>query len=179
MILQTKSLSFKAENLQDDGTFSGYCSVFDIKDSYGDVVKKGAFISSLNDWQAKGKMPPILWQHSRSEVIGVWTKLYEDDKGLFGEGKLLIDDVAKAKEAYALIKNGAIDGLSIGYRTSKWAWNDDDNVLELLEIDLKEVSIVTFPVNEDSTVSNVKAEAIKAKDAQNALKILANINQSF
>lgn len=124
-------------------------------------------------------MPPILWQHSRSEVIGVWTKLYEDDKGLFGEGKLLIDDVAKAKEAYALIKNGAIDGLSIGYRTSKWAWNDDDNVLELLEIDLKEVSIVTFPANEDSTVSNVKAEAIKAKDAQNALKILANINQSF
>lgn len=179
MTLQTKSLSFKAENLQDDGTFSGYCSVFDIKDSYGDVVKKRAFISSLNDWQAKGKMPPILWQHSRSEVIGVWTKLYEDDKGLFGEGKLLIDDVAKAKEAYALIKNGAIDGLSIGYRTSKWAWNDDDNVLELLEIDLKEVSIVTFPANEDSTVSNVKAEAIKAKDAQNALKILANINQSF
>lgn len=178
MTLQTKSLSFKAESLQDDGTFSGYCSVFDIKDSYGDVVKKGAFIGSLNDWQAKGKMPPILWQHSRSEVIGVWTKLYEDDKGLFGEGKLLIDDVAKAKEAYALIKNGAIDGLSIGYRTQKWAWNDD-NVLELLEIDLKEVSIVTFPANEDSTVSNVKAEAIKAKDAQNALKILMNINQSF
>ena len=61
--------------------------------------KKGAFIGSLNDWQAKGKMPPILWQHDRGQVIGVWTKLYEDDKGLFGEGKLLIDDVAKAKEA--------------------------------------------------------------------------------
>lgn len=179
MNLQTKSLSFKAENLQDDGTFSGYCNVFDIKDSYGDIVKKGAFVNSLNDWQAKGKMPPVLWQHNRSDVIGVWTKLYEDEHGLYGEGKLLIDDVAKAREAYALIKNGAIDGLSIGYRTSKWAWNEDENALELLELDLKEVSIVTFPANEDSTVSNVKAEAIKAKDAQNALKILMNINQSF
>lgn len=176
MNLETKSLNFKAENLKDDGTFSGYCNVFDVKDSYGDVVKKGAFVSSLNDWQAKGKMPPILWQHDRGQVIGVWTKLYEDDHGLFGEGKLLIDDVAKAKEAYALIKNGAIDGLSIGYRTQKWAWNDDDNVLELLEIDLKEISIVTFPANTDSTVSQVKHQAITEQDIKNALAILNNIN---
>lgn len=176
MNLETKSLNFKAENLKDDGTFSGYCNVFDVKDSYGDVVKKGAFIGSLNDWQAKGKMPPILWQHDRGQVIGVWTKLYEDDHGLFGEGKLLIDDVAKAKEAYALIKNGAIDGLSIGYRTQKWAWNDDDNVLELLEIDLKEISIVTFPANTESTVSQVKHQAITEQDIKNALAILNNIN---
>lgn len=174
MNLETKSIYFKADSLKDDGTFSGYCNVFDVKDSYGDVVKKGAFIGSLNDWQAKGKMPPILWQHDRGQVIGVWTKLYEDDKGLFGEGKLLIDDVAKAKEAYALIKNRAIDGLSIGYRTQKWAWNDDDSVLELLEIDLKEVSIVTFPANSDSTVSQVKHQA--QQDIKKALAILNNLN---
>lgn len=174
MNLETKSMYFKADSLKDDGTFSGYCNVFDVKDSYGDVVKKGAFIGSLNDWQAKGKMPPILWQHDRGQVIGVWTKLYEDDKGLFGEGKLLIDDVAKAKEAYALIKNRAIDGLSIGYRTQKWAWNDDDSVLELLEIDLKEVSIVTFPANSDSTVSQVKHQA--QQDVKKALAILNNLN---
>lgn len=179
MTLQTKSLSFKAENLQDDGTFSGYCSVFDVKDSYDEIVKKGAFVSSLNAWQAKGKMPPILWQHDRSQVIGVWTKLYEDDKGLFGEGKLLIDDVAKAREAYALIKAGAIDGLSIGYRTDKWAWNKDDKVLELLSIDLKEVSIVTFPANESSTVSQVKQQLIAQQDSKNALDILIKLNQSF
>ncbi len=174
MNLETKSMYFKADSLKDDGTFSGYCNVFDVKDSYGDVVKKGAFIGSLNDWQAKGKMPPILWQHDRGQVIGVWTKLYEDDKGLFGEGKLLIDDVTKAKEAYALIKVGAIDGLSIGYRTQKWAWNDDDSVLELLEIDLKEVSIVTFPANSDSTVSQVKHQA--QQDVKKALAILNNLN---
>ena len=114
MNLETKSMAFKADNLAEDGTFSGYCNVFDTKDSYDEIVKKGAFVKSLNDWQAKGKMPPVLWQHSRSDVIGVWTKLYEDEHGLYGEGKLLIDDVAKAREAYALIKNGAIDGLSIG-----------------------------------------------------------------
>lgn len=179
MTLQTKSLSFKAEDLQDDGTFSGYCSVFDVVDSYDEIVKKGAFVDSLNDWQAKGKMPPVLWQHDRSEVIGVWTKLYEDDKGLFGEGKLLIDDVAKAKEAYALIKVGAIDGLSIGYRTEKYRYNSDDDTIDLLKLNLKEVSIVTFPANEDSTVSNVKAQVRQDQDTQNALKILMNINQSF
>lgn len=179
MNLETKSLEFKAE-ISEDGTFSGYCSVFDNTDSYGEVVKKGAFLTSLNVWQSKNKMPPILWQHSRSDVIGVWTTLYEDEKGLYGEGKLLINDVAKAREAYALIKNGAIDGLSIGYHTKKWAFNEDDDVLELLELDLKEVSIVTFPANADSTVDNVKAERLQAikqsqvsgDDVKQALAIL-------
>lgn len=180
MNLETKSLEFKA-NVQDDGTFSGYCSVFDVIDSYGEVVKKGAFLTSLNFWQSKNKMPPVLWQHNRSEVIGVWTKLYEDEKGLYGEGKLLINDVAKAKEAYALIKNGAIDGLSIGYYVKKWAFNEDEDVLELLELDLKEVSIVTFPANTDSTVDNVKAERknqlkqASLDDVKQALEILNNI----
>lgn len=179
MTLQTKSLTFKAENLQDDGTFSGYASVFDVVDSYGDVVKKGSFVDSLNDWQAKGKMPPVLWQHNRGEVIGVWTKLYEDDYGLFCEGKLLIDDVAKAREAYALIKAGAIDGLSIGYRTQKYRYNSDNDTIDLLKMDLKEISIVTFPANESSTVSQVKHELIAEQDSKNALDILVKINQSF
>ncbi len=176
MTLQTKSLELKAQAVQDDGFFSGYCSVFDVKDSYGDVVKKGAFLNSLNSWQAKNKMPPILWQHDRSEVIGVWTKLYEDEKGLYGEGKLLIDDVAKAKEAHALIKAGAIDGLSIGFYTKTWSYDKDADVLELLEIDLREISVVTFPANADSTVNNIKAVAKQEKDAKTALTILNNIN---
>lgn len=176
MNLQTKTMAFTADNLKDDGTFCGYCSVFDVKDSYDDVVKKGAFVESLNFWQSKNKMPPILWQHNRSEVIGVWTKLYEDEHGLYGEGKLLINDVAKAREAYALIKNGAIDGLSIGYYTQKWAFDEKENALELLQIDLKEVSIVTFPANTDSIISNVKQQAIKQNDLKKALAILNNLN---
>ena len=176
MNLKTKSLELKAQAVQDDGTFSGYCNVFDVKDSYGDVVKKGAFLASINDWQARGKMPPILWQHDRSEVIGVWTKLYEDEKGLYGEGRLLIDDVEKAREAHALIKAGAIDGLSIGFYTKTWSYDKHADVLELLELDLREISVVTFPANADSTVDNVKANLIQQSDTQQALNILKNIS---
>ena len=86
MAIKTKDfMNFKAETVSEDGFFSGYCNVFDVEDSYGDVVRKGAFVDSLNEWQAKGKLPPILWQHDKATVLGVWTKLYEDDKGLYGE----------------------------------------------------------------------------------------------
>ncbi|MDO5769448.1 MAG: HK97 family phage prohead protease [Psychrobacter sp.] len=159
--LKTKDVNFEVKAVSDDGLFSGYCSVFDVIDSYGDVVKKGAYAETIKAWQAKNKMPPILWQHNRGEVIGVWTKLYEDEHGLYGEGRLLVNDVARAKEAHALMKHGAIDGLSIGYRVKKWSYNEDDEVLELLEIDLKEVSVVTFPANEDSLIDNVKSTLMK------------------
>lgn len=158
---KTKAVSFEPTEVKEDGTFGGYCSVFDNTDSYGDVVKKGAFIDSINAWSAKGKMPPILWQHDRGDVIGVWTKLFEDEHGLYGEGRLLVDDVAKAREAHALLKHGAIDGLSIGYSLNKWSFNEDEEVLELLAVDLKEISVVTFPANEDSRIDSVKSILLK------------------
>ena len=157
MTIKTKAIDFEVKAVNDDGFFSGYCSVFDNVDSYGDVVKKGAYTDSLSKWQSKSKMPPILWQHDRSQVIGVWTKLFEDEHGLYGEGRLLIDDVAKAKEAHALMKHGAIDGLSIGYSVDKWKHNKKDDTMELLAIDLKEVSVVTFPANEESRIDSVKS----------------------
>lgn len=159
--LKTKAIDFNVKAIDDDGFFSGYCSVFDVEDSYGDVVKAGAYTDTIKAWADKGKMPPILWQHSRSDVIGVWTKLVEDEKGLYGEGRLLVKDVAKAREAHALMKAGAIDGLSIGYRVQKWSYNEDDDVLELLAIDLKEVSVVTFPANDESLVDNIKSKLEK------------------
>lgn len=158
---KTKAVSFEPTEVKEDGTFGGYCSVFDNTDSYGDVVKKGAFIDSINAWSAKGKMPPILWQHDRGDVIGVWTKLFEDEHGLYGEGRLLVDDVAKAREAHALLKHGAIDGLSIGYSLNKWSFNEDEEVLELLAVDLKEISVVTFPANDDSRIDSVKSILLK------------------
>lgn len=158
---KTKAVSFEPTEVKEDGTFGGYCSVFDNTDSYGDVVKKGAFIDSINAWSAKGKMPPILWQHDRGDVIGVWTKLFEDEHGLYGEGRLLVDDVAKAREAHALLKYGAIDGLSIGYSLNKWSFNEDEDVLELLAVDLKEISVVTFPANDDSRIDSVKSILLK------------------
>lgn len=154
--LKTKAISFDVKAIKDDGTFSGYCSVFDVEDSYGDVVKAGAFADTIKAWSDKGKMPPILWQHNRSEPIGIWTSLKEDDYGLYGEGELFVDDIQRAKEAHALMKRRAVDGLSIGYRVQKWSFNEEDSVLELLAIDLKEISVVTFPANEESLIDNVK-----------------------
>ncbi|URJ84946.1 HK97 family phage prohead protease [Pasteurella multocida] len=157
MTFKTKDLYFKAEAVKDDGFFCGYCNTFDVKDSYGDVVRKGAFLDSIQGWNAKNKMPPVLWNHNRNEPIGVWTSLKEDEKGLYGEGRLLINDVARAKEVHALMVAGAIDGLSIGYRLNKWAYDEKEDTLELLEIDLREISIVTFPANEESRVEVVKS----------------------
>lgn len=155
--LKTKSINFEAKAVDDKtGTFSGYCSVFGNEDSYGDVVMPGAFKDTIQAWTDRGKMPPILWQHDTSVIIGIWTKLAEDDTGLYGEGVLFIDDIPKAREALALMKYDAIDGLSIGYRLQKWSYNEDDAVLELLAIDLKEISVVTFPANDESRIDAVK-----------------------
>lgn len=154
---KTKDLQFKAQAVKDDGFFAGYCNVFDVKDSYDEIVRKGAFLASINAWQSRGKMPPVLWNHDRNQPIGVWTTLKEDEHGLYGEGRLLVNEVAKAKEIHALMLAGAIDGLSIGYRLNKWSYDENSEVLELLDIDLKEISIVTMPANEESRISVVKS----------------------
>lgn len=161
MSIKVKDLLFKTEAVKEDGFFSGYCNVFDVPDSYDEVVRKGAFAQSIQGWNAQNKMPPVLWNHDRNQPIGVWTLLKEDEHGLYGEGRLLVNDVARAKEIHALLLAGAIDGLSIGYRLNKWAYNEVDGVLELLEIDLKEISIVTFPANEESRVEVVKSALAK------------------
>lgn len=161
MSIKVKDLLFKTEAVKEDGFFSGYCNVFDVKDSYDEIVRKGAFDESLKAWNAQGKMPPVLWNHDRNQPLGVWTLLKEDEHGLYGEGRLLVNDVAKAKEIHALMRAGAIDGLSIGYRVEKWAYDESEEVLELLEIDLREISIVTFPANEASRVETVKSALAK------------------
>ena len=154
--MKHKSFYIKAEAVKDDGFFVGYGSVFNVRDSYGDIVRPGAFAASLADWAENGKAPKLLWQHDPSQPIGVWEKLEEDDHGLRMEGRLLIEDVPKAREAYALLKAGAIDGLSIGYSVKRAKWNDDEDALDLFALNLWETSIVTFPANEAATVSEVK-----------------------
>ena len=155
--MNKKDLSFEIKAVSDDGLFSGYASVFDNVDSYGDIVRKGAFVESISEWEAKGKMPPILWNHDPSDPIGVYTKMQEDDKGLFVEGRLLIDDVPRARQTHALMKAGAIDGLSIGYRVKEYLYNVDEEVTDLIKLSLREVSIVTFPANPETRIEAVKS----------------------
>ena len=155
--MNKKDLSFEIKAVSDDGLFSGYASVFDNVDSYGDIVRKGAFVESIGEWEAKGKMPPILWNHDPSDPIGVYTKMQEDEKGLYVEGKLLIDDVPRAKQTHALMKAGVIDGLSIGYRVKEYLYNVDEEVTDLIKLSLREVSIVTFPANPETRIESVKS----------------------
>ncbi|MEX0358670.1 HK97 family phage prohead protease [Acinetobacter baumannii] len=152
-----KSFNLQIKAVQEDGFFSGYGAVFGNIDWYNDVILPGAFTASIAKWRAKNKMPPVLWNHNDSEPIGVYTNIYEDEKGLYVEGKLLIDDVPRAKSTHALLKAGAIDGLSIGYSTKK-ANQQTNGVRELVEVDLSEISIVTQPANERSLITSVKSK---------------------
>lgn len=155
MIRKSFNLNIKA--VQEDGFFSGYGAVFGNVDWYNDVILPGAFAKSLEKWAEKNKMPPVLWNHNDGEPIGVYTNIYEDEKGLFVEGRLLIDDVPRAKSTHALLKAGAIDGLSIGYKTKK-ANQQTNGIRELIELDLGEISIVTMPANEESLITSVKSK---------------------
>lgn len=122
----------------------GYASYFGQLDRGGDVVVKGAYAKSLNALIAKGGQVKMLWQHDPAQPIGVWDEVREDDRGLFVKGRIL-DEVARGREAAALIAAGAIDGLSIGYRTVRATKNDKGQRL-LNELELWEVSLVTFPM---------------------------------
>lgn len=154
--MKTKNLEFKVKSLDDSGSFAGYASVFGNEDFYGDIVEVGAFGNSIKSLAEDKKKLPILWQHDPSQPIGVFEELKEDDRGLHVKGRLLVDEVRQAREAYALMKAGAIDGLSIGYRTNKADLDLDTGIRRLLDVDLKEASIVTFPANEESRIEAVK-----------------------
>ena len=144
------------KTIDDAGVFEGYGSVFGVEDSYRDVVLPGAFSKSLASWRDKKAMPPLLWQHQHDKPIGVYEAMAEDEHGLFVRGRLLVQDVSLAKEAWALLKAGAIKGLSIGYRPVLEEYNHESKVNNLKEIDLWETSLVTFPANEDAVVTSIK-----------------------
>ena len=130
------------------GIFEGYASLFGIADLGGDVVLSGAFRDSLNKRGAD--RVKMLWQHDPAEPIGVWDEVREDGKGLFVKGRILTE-VGRGREAAALLAAGAIDGLSIGYRTIS-ADRDGKGRRRLAELDLWEVSLVTFPMLPEARV---------------------------
>ncbi|SIQ13909.1 HK97 family phage prohead protease [Marinobacterium stanieri] len=148
-------LTIKA--VSDNGEFEGYGSVFGNKDSHDDIVVPGAFKASLDSWREKGRLPALLWQHNMQEPIGVYTEMKEDEHGLYVKGRLLIDDDPLAKRAHAHMKAGSLGGLSIGYMIKDWEYASEKEAWLLKDIDLWEVSLVTFPSNEEARISNVKS----------------------
>ena len=166
---QVRSFALQIKAAGEDGTIEGYGSVFGVRDNYDDVIVAGAFQASLAAHRAAGTMPAMLWQHDATEPIGIWTEIVEDAKGLRMKGMLALD-TARGKEAYALLKMGALNGLSIGFISKKWSYEGDLRILA--EVDLWEVSMVTFPANEAARVTSVKsADDMSApKDAERILR---------
>ena len=141
--------------VRDGHVICGYASLFGAVDQGNDIVEAGAYAASLSDLGGKGGRVKMLWQHDPKQPIGIWDEVREDARGLWVKGRLL-ETVEKGREAIALIQAGAIDGLSIGYRTRKATKNSKGQRL-LTELELWEVSLVTFPMLPSARIT-AKAE---------------------
>ncbi|MFN3626695.1 HK97 family phage prohead protease [Parvibaculum sp.] len=150
---ERKAARFEAKAVKPDGSFEGYASLFGAEDLGRDVVMPGAFRKSLAKRGPRGVK--LLYQHDPNEVIGTWEEIREDERGLFVRGQLLAD-VARAREVLALMRAGAVDGLSIGYHVVKAGTDRASGTRRLIEVDLWEISVVTFPMLPAARVSAVK-----------------------
>lgn len=158
-----------------EGILEGYMSTFGNSDVVGDVIRRGAFSKSL-----KERLPRVLWQHDPHNPIGVFKEIYEDNKGLFARIELNLD-VQQGREAYSLFKQGAMDSFSIGALLEKYEIIEDPKTgraaLDVKELRLMEVSVVTFPANEKATVTAIK-EHIEEALGEIADRDLAAIEQA-
>jgi HK97 family phage prohead protease len=150
---EVKFISLDFKQADADGTFSGYASLFNREDLGRDVVLPGAFRESLASRGPRGIK--LLFQHDANQPIGVWTTLEEDSRGLYAQGRLM-REVGKAREVMALMRAGALDGLSIGFKTVKARRDRATGVRRLEKIDLWEISIVTFPLLPEARITSTK-----------------------
>jgi HK97 family phage prohead protease len=152
-----------------EGSFEGYGSTFGNEDFGGDVIQKGAFKDTLKEWSAKGKLPKMLLQHGGffgpaedSIPIGKWTGMKEDSTGLQVEGRLIAMETDRAKSIYAAMKEGELDGLSIGYRAKEFVVGTKpaEPYRTIKKADLLEVSVVLFGMNDKALITGVKSDDI-------------------
>jgi len=155
--LEQKRTTLPIKRVTADGTFSGYASIFDQVDLGKDKVAKGAFRDSLK----KRPMSSIrmLFQHDPTEPIGIWNRIVEDTRGLWVEGKI-IQESTRGREVLSLLRAGAIDGLSIGFKTSKSHTNQRSGIRTITQADLWEISVVTFPMLPQARVEQVKSNPV-------------------
>ncbi len=155
---ETKFAPVDVQNIKLDGSFSGYASIFDLVDQGNDKVAKGAFVNSLKN--RKPNSVRMLFQHDPDEPIGCWKKIKEDAKGLYVEGKIT-RGVRRSEEILELMREGALDGLSIGFKTKRARINPVTKIRTILAADLWEISIVTFPLLEEARIEMVKSHSLR------------------
>ena len=138
------------------GVFAGYASLFNVEDLGHDIIAPGAFAETLKKRGAGGVK--MLFQHDPAQPIGIWTKLVEDGRGLYAEGRLLTD-VASAREVASLMRAGVLDGLSIGFRVVKARRDRKSRIRRIDAVDLWEISVVTFPMQPEARVTQPPSSA--------------------
>lgn len=175
MTLDHKTMHFEVK-AGDGGSIEGYASVFGEVDKGGDEVAPGAFANSLAAMNAAGRQVKMLWQHDPGQPIGIWDEVSEDSKGLQVKGRLLTD-LEKGREVATLIKAGVIDGLSIGYRTLHSDKGTQGQRI-LREVELWEVSLVTFPMLPSARVDAAKAAELSRKEFERLLTHDAGLTRS-
>lgn len=160
--MQYLNMSSEIKADGEPGHIEGYGSVFNIRDRGGDIVVKGAFSASLEE-----RMPKMLYNHDPAKVIGMWDEAYEDERGLRLRGRINMD-TQQGREVYSNLKMGALDGLSIGYRTT--SAEPKANARMIKAADLYEVSVVSIPMNPQSTVDAVKAAEMSPSEMERRLR---------
>lgn len=179
--LDIKAIGDDSSNV---GEFEGYGAVFGNIDLGGDIIERGAFQSSLDDWNSKGMMPQMLWYHDNEEIIGDWIEMVEDDYGLRVKGRLWIKgdlSVKEAVKAYNVLRGTSVKGLSIGYRVRDYDVQeqmDGSSVRILKEIDLMEVSIAPWSMNPKAMVTGVKDVNGELKSKREVEKVLRDAGLS-
>jgi len=172
-LLDIQNIEFKFDE-EKAGSFSGYASVFGGVDAYGDTIIAGAYKKTIAN---RSRPVQLRWNHY-GDVIGKWTRIEEDEKGLYVEGELTPGH-SKAQDVYALLKHGAISGLSIGYRPVKYEENDKGGY-DLKEIELVEISVVESPADNAAHVADIKNldEAKSYKEIEAYLRDAHNLSRS-
>jgi len=170
---ETKSFKLKLKSVEDSGVFEGYASTY-TEDLGGDVIKKGAFARTLSH----NKNHVILWQHDPTKPIGAGLDAYEDSKGLYVKGQLCLE-VQQAREARALMAQGALKGLSIGYESKQDEIDEESGLRVISEIQLYEYSPVSFPMNVEAQVTSVKALDTAVSEFMESLSIIKDQKNSL
>lgn len=170
LVRETKFVAEPIGRVTQEGVFEGYASLFGVPDLGKDAVVPGAFADSLARRGASGVR--LLWHHDPAEPIGRWLSIAEDAKGLRVQGRLNLA-VERAREIHALMRDGAIDGLSIGFRVERARTERSTGLRRLEKLDLWEISVVTFPMLPGARVSAVKTGRAPPLSARQEPAVLA------
>ncbi len=153
--MKTSNSTIHLKDINKNGFFKGYASVFNVIDAHKEAILPGAFSRTLHIWKKRHDMPKMLWQHDTNQPIGIWHHIEENEKGLLVTGQTL-REIPRGEESYHLLKSGIIDSLSIGFFSCK-SFNDPTHKLKYhSQVDLVEISLVTYPANPQARILHVK-----------------------